>query len=158
MIPQGILAQLMAQQGQGQAATGAPQNPGMLLGGQPMQMPQMPQQPNPNGGSAMSAPQATSPGAMGAAPAQGQQQGILPNMTGAQANAISTGLNTAAANMPHAANQAVPTAGLTSQGVMNALGSGMAGGQTAMGGGMGAGMLSPQLIQLLRQGGGNGTA
>lgn len=164
MIPQGILGLLQGQQGLQQAGGAAPQNPGMLLGGtmptQPQQMPQgaplggqpmAMQRPGMPGG-ATGAPQAgqlptgpATPGATGM-PVGGAPQGLLPNMTPGQANAISTGMNTAMASMPHGAGGQGPQAGMTAQGVMQALG-----------GGMGAGM-NPQLMQLMQRGGGYGTA
>lgn len=137
---------LLQQQQAGAGAGGAPMNPGALLGGQPMQMPQGGPPPMPPNGSATAAPQPTAPGAMGAAPG-GPPQGILPNMTPGQAGAISTGLNTAMASMPHPMGTPAPNGGMTSQGVMQALG-----------GGMGGGMMNPQLLQMLRQGAGYGTA
>lgn len=155
MISNGLMSLLQQQQGAQQPQA----NPGALLGGQmpPQGMPPQGQMPQgqPLGGAPMTMPPQAAAGAPpGAAPQgmppqgqPGQQQGLIPGMTQGQAGAISTGLNTAMASMPHTASgQGAPNAGMTSQGVMQALG-----------GGMGQGM-NPQLMQLLKQRYGNGTA
>lgn len=93
------------------------QQNGPLLGGQPA--PAQMQQPI----SAAQQPMAPQ------APQAPQSPGLLPNMTPGYAGAIANGMNTAMANMPHTAAQGqAASPGLTSQGVMRAMGGGMGGG------------------------------
>jgi hypothetical protein len=117
----------------------APAQPSLLGNAQPMTMP---------------AAQAGAPQAAAASPAttapQGAPSGI--NASPANANAISAGLNLAQNSMPHPAGMQPQGAGMTPQGV-----------QSALGGGMGAGMNSQMLMQMMQRqrgmgGMGNGTA
>lgn len=94
-------------------------------------------------------PQQAAPAAPAAAPAG--PPSLLPNLNPQNAQAMATGANLLASGMPHPAGVA-PTMGMSGPGI-----------QQALGGGMGGGMMTPQMLQLLLQrrglpGSGNGTA
>jgi hypothetical protein len=145
----GLLQQTPQGQMAGQAAG--------VLGGAPQQSGPAPVQPAQAGllgnsaPMAMPSPQAGPSQAAAPAAAPGAASSGL-NVNPAQANAISSGLNLAQQSMPHPAMQQPQGAGMTPQGV-----------QQALGGGMGAGMNSQMLMQLMQRqrgmgGMGNGTA
>lgn len=135
---------------QAQAGTPLPQgfNPSMLGGN----MAGMPHPQGFTGGMGAGMPSPTM--GFGGAQAQPSTGGLNP----AGLNAASAGLNLMQNSQPQPANASVPSM-LGGGGAVHtaAMGPGGAGGAPALNGGMGGGMLNPQLLKML-MGAGNGTA